>query len=177
MPAVNTLAESENDIEIVWRAFELRPEPASLPDANSDYFKTMWENNIYPLAEKLGVKMKMPTVKPYSRLTHEAAKWANSIGKFDEFKNAIFRAYFELSEDIGQLETLLTFAKDLNLNADSLQNALETNEFLEDVLTDEIYAEEMGLNVVPAFITDKKQGLTGLQPVENLKKLIEAVRN
>lgn len=175
MPAINELKESEKNVEIIWRAFELRPEPTPLPDGNSDYFKTMWEQQLYPLADKLGVKMKMPMVKPYSRITHEASKWANSKGKFDEFKEAVFRAYFERDENIGEVETLLSIAKNLELETESLQNSLENSEFVEDVLTDEIYAEQIGLNVVPAFIADRKNRLAGLQPVEKLKKLIQSV--
>jgi len=175
VPAVNELAETEKDVEIIWRAFELRPEPTPLPDANSDYFKIMWEQNIYPLAKRLGVKMKMPRVKPYSRLTHEASKWAESYGKFDEIKDAVFRAYFQDNENIGKTETLLSIAKKLNLETDSLQKALETSEFLESVLTDELYAEEIGLSTVPAFIAGRKNGLSGLQSVENLQNLVKAV--
>jgi predicted DsbA family dithiol-disulfide isomerase len=177
LPAVDELAETENDVEIIWRAFELRPKPAPLPDAMSDYFKQMWGNSIYPLAEKLGVKIKMPTVKPYSRITHEAAKWAESSGNFDEFSKAVFRAYFNHGEDIGKMETLLSLAENLQLETDSLQNALETNEFLESVLADENAAAEMGIGGVPAFVADRKAGLTGLQTVEKLRKLIESVRN
>ncbi len=154
----------------------MRPEPAPLPDATSGRFKQMWESSIYPLAEKIGVKMKMPTVKPYSRKTHLAAKWAEASGNFDEFKNAVFRAYFQLNENIGETEVLLSLAKDLKLDADSLQNSLETDEFLESVLSDEKDAAEMGLNGVPAFVVNRKTGLTGLQSAENLKHLIESVR-
>ena len=135
----------------------------------------MWETSIYPLAEKLGVKMNMPTIKPYSRIAHEASKWAETQGNFDEFKRAVFRAYFERDENISEIQALLSIAKDLNLEVDSLQNALEANKFLEDVLTDEIYAEGIGLHSVPAFIADKKNGLAGLQTAETLRRLIKSV--
>lgn len=175
MPALKQLADAENNVEIVWRAFELRPEPAALPDAKSDYFKQVWEQNIYPLASKLNVKMKMPTIKPYSRLTHEASKWAGSKGNFDEFKEALFRAYFEGNQNIGEIEILLSIAKNMQMDTNSLQKSLQKNEFLEDVLTDEIYAEEIGLNVVPGFIANREQGLTGLQTVGNLRQLVRSV--
>jgi len=174
-PAINELVKTRSEIKLIWRAFELRPEPFPLPDATSDFFTNMWRDSIYPLAEGLDMEIKMPTIKPRSRITHEASKWANSVGKFDEFKEAIFRAYFKRSKNIGEIETLLSIAKKLGLKADSLQNALETNEFLEEVLTDENRAESIGLNVVPAFIADGKSGLTGLQPVENLTKLIQSI--
>lgn len=166
----------ETDVEIIWRAFELRVEPAPLPDATSERFRQMWESSIYPLAERIGVKMKMPTVKPYSRRTHEAAKWAEANGNFAEFKNAVFRAYFERNENIGETEVLISIAENLNLETSSLKNSLETKEFLESVLSDEKDAAEMGLNGVPAFVVNRKTGLTGLQSAENLKSLIESVR-
>lgn len=177
MPAVDELAKVESDIEIIWRAFELRPEPIPLPDATSERFKKMWENSIYPLAEKIGVEMKMPTVKPYSRKTHEAAKWADSIGAFDEFKNEIFRTYFQRDENIGEVETLLSIAKKLNLETESLQNALETNKYLKEVLSDERDANGLGINGVPAFVADRKSGFSGLQTVENLLLLINSVKD
>jgi predicted DsbA family dithiol-disulfide isomerase len=176
VPAVDELKKAEGDnVEIIWRSFELRPPGVALPEATSDYFKKMWEQNIYPLADKLGVKMKMPTVKPYSRITHEASKWAESKGKSEAFKEAVFRAYFERSENIGEIETILSIAENLRLDTDSLQKALAANEFLEKVLDDEMEAEMIGINSVPAFVADRKNGLAGLQPFENLKRLIGAV--
>jgi predicted DsbA family dithiol-disulfide isomerase len=175
VPAVNELAETEKDIRMIWRAFELRPEPAPLPDATSDYFKTMWAQSIYPLADKLGVKMKMPTVKPYSRITHQAAKWAESKGKFDEFKSAVFRGYFERGENIGELETLLSITKELELDTDNLRLSVKENEFLADVLSDEQFAAEMGISGVPAFIADRRVGLSGLQTAKKLREMIKSV--
>lgn len=175
MPAINELAESEKDVEIVWRAFELRPEPNPLPDATSEFFTKMWEKSIYPLAENLGVKIKMPEVKPRSRIAHEAAKWAESEGKFVEFRDALFRAYFENGKDISQSETLYTLAESLKLNPASLRESLKENRFLPEVLADETAAEELGLNGVPAYIADRKSGMMGIQTAENLRKLIQSV--
>ncbi len=177
MPTLNQLAEKDLNVEVVWRAFELRPEPAPLPDATSEFFTTMWENSIYPLAEQLGVKIKMPTIKPRSRRSHEAVKWAASHGSFEDFSDKLFRAYFEQDKDIGEAEPLLEIAADLNLEVDSLRNALEKKEFLDAVLAEEAEAAKMGLNGVPAFIADRKNGLMGIQSLDNLVQLVESVRS
>ena len=176
MPAINELAESEKDVEIIWQAFELRPEPEPLPDATSEFFTNMWETSLYPLAENLGVKIKMPTIKPRSRLAHQAAKWAESQGRFTEFRDAIFRAYFENDLDIGNSDVLIGIAENLDLDAKSLTDSLENNEFLEIVLADETSATELVLNGVPAFIADRASGMMGIQSTENLRKLIDQVR-
>ncbi len=176
MPAIEELAKTETDVKFVWRAFELRPEPVPLPDATSDFFTNMWEQSIYPLAETLGVNIKMPKIKPRSRIAHEAAKWAESQGKFKEFRDSLFRAYFEKDLDLGKRETVISLAKKLNLDSGSLSNSLDENEFLEVVLADESAAAELGLNGVPAFILNRQSGMMGIQSFENLRKLVESVR-
>jgi predicted DsbA family dithiol-disulfide isomerase len=44
------------------------------------------------------------------------------------------------------------------------------------VVADEHEAARLGLNGVPAFVADRKAALSGVQPVENLKRLVESVR-
>ena len=176
MPAIDELKRTVPEVEIAWRAFELRPEPAPLPDAKSEFFVSMWRDSIYPIAESLGVEIKMPTNKPRSRLAHEAAKWADSKDKFEEFKTALFEAYFQDDLDLGKKESLLLIADNLGLKPDELGQALDTSQFTAMVLGEENSAADLGINGVPAFVADRKSGLMGLQTVENLTRLIESVR-
>ena len=57
--------------------------------------------------------MKLPPVQPRSRLAHEAAHWAREQGKFNEYNDAVFRAFFERGEDIGRAEVLMALASEL----------------------------------------------------------------
>ena len=168
---------AEADIEIVWRAFELRPYPVPTLDPNGDYLQNAWKNSVLPLAEKLGVTMKLPPVQPRSRLAHEAAHWARSVGRFDDMHKAIFRAIFERGEDIGEIDVLLSIADSLDLDKNALRVALINHEFLDNVVEDEYEAEMLGVNGVPAFVADQKAALSGVQPVESLKRLIEIARD
>ncbi len=94
------LAKSEPNLEIVWRAFELRPDPVPTLDPNGEYLHRVWNSSVYPMAENLGMTMKLPPVQPRSRLAHGAAQWARSEGRFEEMNAEIFRAFFERGEDI-----------------------------------------------------------------------------
>ena len=173
---MHQLVESDPDVELIWRAFELRPEPVPMIDPNSDYLRRGWTDSVAPLAERLGVTMKFPTVKPRTRLAHEAAHWARAQGRFEDYHDGIFRAFFERGEDIGNIDILVALAVELGLDGDSLRQALFSHEFAESVLADERDAAGIGLSSVPAFIANRKAALTGVQPVENLIKLIESVR-
>lgn len=121
--------------------------------------------------------MTLPPVQPRSRLAHEAAHWARRQGRFDKYHAAIFRAFFERGEDIGDPGALISLAAGLGLDGESLRQALESHEFEKSVLKDEQDAETLGLSGVPAFIANRRAALTGVQPVENLKQLLEYVRS
>jgi predicted DsbA family dithiol-disulfide isomerase len=173
---VHQLIESDPNVKIIWHAFELRPEPVPMIDPNSEYLRRAWSDSVAPLAERLGVTMSFPPVKPRTRLAHEAAHWARAQGRFDDYHDEIFRAFFERGEDIGDADVLIAIALRFELDSDSLRRALINHEFAATVLADEQEAARMGVNGVPAFIANRKAALSGVQPVENLSKLIKSVR-
>lgn len=174
---MHELIESDPHVELIWRAFELRPEPVPMIDPNSDYLRRAWSDSVAPLAERLGVTMRFPPVKPRTRTTHEAAHWARAQGRFDDYHDEIFRAFFERGEDIGDADVLVALALGLGLDSHSLQQALISHELAASVLADEREAANLGVSGVPAFIADRKAALSGVQPIENLKRLIESVRD
>lgn len=176
-PAVHELIQSNPDVEVVWRAFELRPDPVPKRDPNGDYLQNVWRSSVYPMAERLGMKMKLPPLQPRSRKAHEAVHWARNQGRFDDYHAAVFRSFFERGEDIGDVGVLASLAADLGLPADSLRAALENREFETGVLQDEQEAAQIGVSAVPAFVANRKAAVSGVQTVESLRKLIEHVRN
>lgn len=173
---MHELTKSDSNVEIIWRAFELRPDPVPARDPQGEYLQKAWKNSVYPLAEGFGITMKLPPIQPRSRLAHEAAHWARSKGRFDDYHQAIFRAFFERGEDIGAIAVLTSLASGLGMESESLRKALENREFKESVLDDEREAQTLGVTGVPAFIANRKGALTGVQPVESLKQLVAHVR-
>jgi predicted DsbA family dithiol-disulfide isomerase len=164
------------EVEIVWRAFELRPDPVRALDPKGDYLQKAWINSVYPLAERLGITMRLPPIQPRSRLAHEAAHWARSQRRFEDYHEAIFRAFFERGENIGEIEVLTSLAAGLGMDSESLRQALGNNEFAGSVIDDEREAEALSVNGVPAFIADREAALSGVQPVEDLKRLVAHAR-
>ena len=118
---MHQLGEKDPDVAIVWRAFELRPDPVPILDPNGDYLHRVWGNSVYPLAEQLGVEIKLPPVQPRSRRAHEAAHWARRHGNFREYNDALFRAFFQRGEDIGKTDVLARIASDMGLEGDDLR--------------------------------------------------------
>jgi predicted DsbA family dithiol-disulfide isomerase len=163
-------------VHIVWRAFELRPEPVATLDPDGEYLHRVWGSSVYPMAERLGMTLRLPPVQPRSRRAHEAAHWARTQGRFNDYHAAVFRAFFDRGEDIGKIDVLAHLAGDLGLDAASLRPALEAGEFTESVLDDERAAQALGISGVPAFVADRKAALSGVQSVEGLRELVAHVR-
>ena len=160
----------------MWRAFELRPEPVPALDPNGDYLRRVWESSVYPLAERLGMRMRLPPLQPRSRLAHEAAHWARTRGRFDDYNAAVFRAFFERGEDIGSPTVLAALADALDLDGDALRLALERREYEGGVLEDERAAAALGVGGIPAFVANRRAALSGVQTAENLARLVARVR-
>jgi predicted DsbA family dithiol-disulfide isomerase len=174
---VRELGEKDPDVAIVWRAFELRPDPVRTLDPNGEYLHRVWGSSVYPLAGNLGIAIKLPPVQPRSRRAHEAAQWARRHGKFREYNDALFRAFFQRGEDIGDIEVLVRSASDMGLDDNDLRAALDNGLYLENVLADEREAKKLGLSGVPAFVANRKIALSGVQSVESLQKLVEHARS
>ncbi len=171
------LRQAEADVEIVWRAFELRPEPVPPLDPAGEYLQRVWRDSVYPFAERLGMTMKLPPVQPRSRLAHAAAHWARTHARFDEYNAAIFRAFFERGADIGAVEVLVELAHELQLDGEALRVALAECVYESGVLADERAAEILGVRGVPAFVANRSVALSSVQPVENLRRLIAQARS
>jgi len=173
---VHELIGADPDVHVIWRAFELRPDPVPTLDPGGEYLQRAWAGSVYPLAERLGVTMKLPPLQPRSRRAHEAAYWVRTQGRFDDYHAEVFRAFFERGEDIGSVDVLVRLAEEIGLAGEPLRDALQQRAFEPAVLQDERDAHDMGLSGVPAFVADRRVATTGVHPVEHLRQLIEHVR-
>jgi len=161
---------------VVWKAFELRPDPAPSLDPAGEYLTRVWRDSVYPLAEQLGITMRLPPIQPRSRRAHEAAKWAHTQNQFDSYNEALFRAFFERGEDISEIDVLRKLARDLGLDDSSLRSALESKQFEPSVISDEREAADLGVHAVPAFVFNRRFALTGVQPLAALEQMVNRSR-
>lgn len=145
-------------------------------DPNGEYLARVWRDSVYPLAERLGITMQLPPIQPRSRRAHEAAKWAATQDRFDQYNEAVFRAFFERGEDIGSIDLLVKLARDLQMEDSDLRAVLQDQKFAASVLADEGEAAEMGVHAVPAFVANRRFALSGVQTVNALEQMVERAK-
>ena len=176
--------ESEYDggVSVTWRAFELRPEPVPTLDPKGDYLRDIWARAVYPMAAARGMTLHLPPVQPRSRLAHEAAVFARQHGFFREMNEALFRAFFENGEDIGNIDIISRIGSGLGLDQLGLRQALETGMHRAQVLEDENLAQALVISGVPAMAVrlatepiDEAVIIAGAQPFEVLQEAIARV--
>jgi predicted DsbA family dithiol-disulfide isomerase len=170
IPALERLRDEEG-IELDYRAFELRPEPApTLPPAG-DYLTRVWRDSVYPMAERMGVDIKLPPVQPRSRLAFEGAEFARDAGKLDQYTRAVHEAFFQQGKDISREDVLADIAAGVGLDAEAFRAALRDHRYLPRVLEQEREAHELGIHSVPSVIVGNYL-IPGAVPYETLKRAV-----
>src|SRR5579885_1724164 len=158
--------------------FELRPEPHETLRPEGDYLQRAWRQSVYPIAERMGVPIKLPTVspQPHSHLALEGYQYAKEHGKGNQYNRRILRAFFMEGEDIGNLDVLTNLAGELGLSESEFHQALQTRRYREAHRQALRHAyEEAGVTGVPMFVIGDEV-LTGLQDAATLEAAIERQR-
>jgi predicted DsbA family dithiol-disulfide isomerase len=110
-----------------------------------------------------------------SRRAQEAAKWAESHGKADDFHNAVFRAYFVDGKNLHELETLAAAAESVGLPGEKLEDVFKKKTFKAAVDRDWLRSHHLGITAVPTFRMNE-ENLVGAQPYEQLAAFMIAQR-
>lgn len=109
-----------------------------------------------------------------SRLAQELGAWADTQTGGEAIHDALYRAYFVDSKNIGDVDVLLEVAGAIGLDVDAARTVLEERTFKASI--DEDWAKSRGYGVtgVPTFVAGG-YGVVGAQPYEALEALVQKV--
>jgi predicted DsbA family dithiol-disulfide isomerase len=99
---------------------------------------------------------------------HRLLHWAALEGadKARALKHALLRAYFTDGEDVSSADVLVRVAAATGLDAERARAILASDEYADEVRTQERYFTDRGIHSVPAIILDGRHLISGGQPVE-----------
>ena len=169
--------QHEFGLDIRWTAFPLYTEipkkgltfDAMFADENADINRLI--TILKRIAHRLGLPFGEPKNTYNSRLAHELGKWAESKGKGDEFRKAVFYAYFVKEQPIDEIHVLAKLAESVDLDVKDAQKTLQDRTFREAVDLDWKRSHELNISEIPTFILNH-QVLVGAQPYETLRNLL-----
>lgn len=105
-----------------------------------------------------------------------AEKYAESQGKGEAFHKAVMDAYWQHARSIDDMSVLKECAESVGLDTTHVIEALSDPAFDAEVEEDVELAHAYRLNGVPALIFADKYLVSGAQPYDVLKRVIERVQ-
>jgi predicted DsbA family dithiol-disulfide isomerase len=159
---------AEYDIDLEACAYELRPgippEGISRAEASKGrVYPPGYLEHLRQTALDSGIDMKRPPIIPSTRLAHEMTEFAKEHGKLWEVHRALFSAYFEHEQDLGNLDILLGVAGEIGLDVDAMNTALSTHRYATEVQRQLDWSREVGVTGVPTVIFNNRFSLVGAQ--------------
>ncbi|MET4105576.1 DsbA family oxidoreductase [Hymenobacter sp. UYP22] len=175
------------DVEIQWRSFELDPQANPTPGenqyvrlakkyGNTEAWARQMSANMAQSAAEEGLAFNFDTVVPANSLrAHRLVHLAARHGRQDAAKERLFKAYLEEGLNINDVPTLIRLATELELPTAEVEQLLTSNQFEQEVRYDEYQAQQLGIRGVPYFVFEDKYAVSGAQPTELFREVLEKV--
>lgn len=117
----------------------------------------------------MGLRFGPQPLMSNSRQSLEAVEFAKEQGRFEDFHEAVFKAYFTDCQDIGSREVLLDVATHVGLDAGELGKALDEGRYRQRVEETTLEARRVGVRAAPTFIIPGVGAIVGAQPLEQFR--------
>ncbi len=163
-------------VRVTWLPFELHPEapPEGIP--REAYFgrarSLQMRSYLQTVAAEVGLRMQTRDVIINSRRALGAAEFAREQGKFEEMHHALFKAHWEQTARLEDVEDLLRVGTEVGLEAEELRNAIEQGRYEDVIDENRQIASSAGINAIPAHIFGRRYLVVGAQPYDVLKQVV-----
>jgi predicted DsbA family dithiol-disulfide isomerase len=165
------------NVELEWMPFELRPYPTPTLKPEDEYLPRVWKASVYPMAERLGVPIKLPTVspQPYTRKAFLGLQYAKQQGKGNAYATAVMKAFFQQNLNIGEEDVLKNILQQIGLNPSGLDEFVNSPQANAQHDADLQYAKQVGIQAVPSIAVGA-QFFSGVPSVQVLRDAIQHAR-
>ena len=149
--------KEELPLEVDIWAYDLRPglPPQGLPREEvykGSRYSAEHFAYLFQVAEEAGINMVLPALVANTGKAHEATEFAKEAGKPFEYNRAVFRAYWEGGEDIGQADVLCRLAGECGMDGEELRRALAEGRYRQRVEEQMRWSRQAGIGGIPTFV-------------------------
>ncbi|MEX0682555.1 MAG: DsbA family oxidoreductase [Dehalococcoidia bacterium] len=162
----------EYAIELDACAYDLRPGIPSEGIARKEIAKGRvyppgYIDNLRQTALEAGIDMKRPPLVPNTRKAHEATEFAKEHGgDLWAVHRALFHAYFEQEQNIGDTDVVVDACARTGLDADPLREALDSGRYRAEIDRQMEWSRSTGISGVPTTIFNGRFAVVGAQDYE-----------
>ena len=182
---VQALRETNTEYEIHWHPFELNPnmpaegqnlrEHVAQKYGSSDKESEQSRAQMTAAGEAVGFHFNFnDDIRMYNTFDlHQLLHWADGQERMHELKQALFTAHFTDNRNISDNAVLADIAAQIGLNRDEAIAVLKDQRFAHEVRDSEQWAQQQGIQGVPAVIFNDRHLVTGAQGVDNFKSMLK----
>lgn len=177
--------EYADEVEIIWRSFQLNPDMETDPDVNINEYLAeakgwslqkaqQMNQRVTDMAAEEGLEYNMDqAVVANSFDAHRLIQFAKEHNKADEAEEVLFRSYFTEGKNIADHDTLSAIASEIGLDADETREVLQSNQFDNQVKHDIEIASGINIRGVPFFLFNRKFAVSGARESEIFLKALK----
>ena len=168
------------DIEVKLVHFPLHPETPTEGKSMAELYAgrgmdpEAMHNRMKGLMDGEGLPYGRRTHTYNSRLAQELGLWADTQPGGEAIHEALYKAYFVDTRNIGDTDVLLEIVEAVGLSVDAARQVLDSRDFKKALDADWTKSRETGVTGVPTFVAGG-YGVVGAQPYEALEKLVKEV--
>ena len=180
-----------DDVEVVWRSFELDPHAPPSPERPGSYVEHLagkygltperaqaMIDNVTAAAAAEGLDFRFDLARRGNTFdAHRLLHLALERGAQDELKERLDRGTFSEGLGVSDHHELVRVAAGAGLDETEAAEVLASGRYADAVRADEAQARAYGINGVPFFVVDGRFGVSGAQPPELLHAALERARH
>ena len=185
------LAGFEDEVHVIWRAFELNPQAPATPSQAVDYAQRLaskyrmsreeaqaFIDRMTAAGAEQGLDFRFDRIRPCNTFSaHRLLSWAKDFGLQETFGERLFRAYMNEGLDLNDTNILSRLAAEVGLDAEDAATILDSGAHGEAVRADQARAGELGITGVPFFVFASSVAASGAQPPQRLREALIRARD
>jgi predicted DsbA family dithiol-disulfide isomerase len=160
--------------------FELHPEAPIEGIPRDAYFgrarSQQMHDHLQTVAAALALSMETRDVIINSRRALGAAEFAREKELFDEMHHALFKAHWERTARLEDVDDLVRIGTGIGLDGDELRAAIDEGRYEELIDESRREAESVGINAIPAHVIGRRYLVVGAQPYDAFKEVLDRLR-
>ena len=165
---------------MTWLPFELHPEAPVEGIPRDVYFGRgrfeQMRTHLETIAGEVGLSMQQREVIINSRRALGAAEFARGNGKYDEMHRALFKAHWEGTGRLENIDDLTRIGAGVGLDPTELRKAIDEDRYATVIDDNRHQAEAVGINAIPAHIFGRRYLVMGAQPYGSFMQVIDRLR-
>jgi predicted DsbA family dithiol-disulfide isomerase len=167
-------------VRVAWVPFELHPEAPVEGIPREAYFgrarSDQMRSHLQSVAAEVGLTMESRDVIINSRRALGAAEYARAHGKFEQMHHALFKAHWERTARLEDVDDLVEVGAGVGLDRDQLREAIETGRYEPVIDESRREAESVGINAIPAHVFGGRYLVVGAQPYDVFERVLERIK-